>query len=126
MLTGLHLIDRDSFKHIDVLTLVLLAKYEFTYLPELYDIYGEENFVKFLDLFGGKTIKVPSNEEFSNACRDVRIYVSMKRRDDDQVANDLADLYLITPDMVRKIFKSMQELCEKRFAVVYEPEKSKR
>lgn len=100
----------------DLLYLALVFSEEYSLLPELYEIFGQETLVKFLDLFSGAQITVPPRRVFEHAVRDVNIYVRMtdsrsKKRQDNTAAR-LADEYEISEATIRRIFSAMVEKCE--------------
>jgi hypothetical protein len=68
-------------KQLDTLFIALLHYSQHNILPELYEIFGEESLLKFLDLFSGMTIKVPSHDQLSLIIRDVNIYIRLSRAD---------------------------------------------
>ena len=77
--------DRDPFRQVDIFHVVLLNAAADTVLPELYEIFGRERMVKFLEIFAGVTIRIPSASIFSDAVRDVMIYQDLGKSTDPKV-----------------------------------------
>lgn len=106
------------------LDLIKVALLEFgleSHLPELYDIFGEESLLKFLDIFGGCTITIPSRHEVRDVIRDVRIYLELSRiaktaEGRRNVVSELCTRYDISPRTVYNIFGRM-ELSFKKYRV---------
>ena len=63
----------------DVLELVIIYEGGKTLLPELYNVFGKELFIKFLDIFSGCEFKVPTLLEFERWVRDVDVYLNLLR-----------------------------------------------
>lgn len=76
---GLRLLDSNLGEHLDVLKLVLMYRHSDSFLPEIYDVLGPEKFLKFLDIFAGATLTLPSFKDLSTAVRDVSIYLDVQR-----------------------------------------------
>ena len=107
--------DTGSAKHIDVLQVSLLRAGKHTLLPELYDIFGKDKLLKFLDIFAGTTIEVPSKKVLESAIRDTYIYLSLENirkgggnRKKSDVVKDLADRYSIESSEVLRIYADMK------------------
>lgn len=103
-------------EYINILKYVLLSNDEFSILPEILDVFGTENFIKFLNLFAGFVIKIPSSEELSLTLRDIDIYHKMSKCSESNksfVITDLASKYQINEKDVSRISTSMTEKIEK-------------
>lgn len=50
------------------------------HLPELYDVLGEDGFYSFLEIFGGRTIEVPSVKDFQLHQDQINIWKWVKDR----------------------------------------------
>lgn len=69
----LHKTDRDK-------TYLLTLLYdEFSFIPEIYDIFGKEGLLKFISVFSGESFDVPTRETLEYLARGVRIYVETER-----------------------------------------------
>ena len=99
-------------EHVDVIQLSLLKSCQFTLIPELYEIFGHDKLLDFLELFAGTTIKVPSRDVLARAIRDVYVYVLLSREDNPDNVSFLAKRYEIDRDTVRQIFQEMSQICE--------------
>lgn len=78
---GIKILDVVSGKFSSVLQLALLRTCPKSHILELFAIFGKDAFLKFLDLFEGKTLKVPSMEAIERAMKDVIIYSHLKNAD---------------------------------------------
>jgi hypothetical protein len=47
---------------------------EHTPLPELLEVFGDKYFVKFLQIFAGRTLRIPSADEIKRHVRDIELY----------------------------------------------------
>ena len=61
------------------LKLVLLTCRGISHLPEIFEIFGEESALKFLDIFAGCTIEVPSRKDIQTTIRDVVIWATLTK-----------------------------------------------
>lgn len=52
-----------TVEHLDIIKLVLLHEGRYTYLSEIFDVFGSDNFLKFLDIYSGVTFDVPEEGE---------------------------------------------------------------
>lgn len=68
------LLDRTLLSCADLFLALLLRDGTLTYLPELYEVFGPEKLVDFLDIFAGATFEVPSTEVLSKIARDISVY----------------------------------------------------
>ena len=79
--TQFGIFDRGSLKHIDALQVALLRAGKDTLLPEIYDIFGKDKLLKFLDIFSGATIRVPPRKVLEDSIRDTYVYLTMEKRE---------------------------------------------
>lgn len=89
---GVSVFDAVSGKFVDVLLSVLYRTCPSSHIIEVYDIFGKESFLKFLDLFSGTSVEVPEREKIEEGLRDVLLYMSLSRTPKAQ-----------RPKMVRKL-----------------------
>lgn len=122
--TDLHLskevriLDPQVRDHVDTLRVILLSACSQTIFPELLEIFGPEQVVRFMDIFGGLTIKVPSRTFLQQATRDVDIYTMMTNSPEPEAAVDyLAIKYDMDPVYVRDCFSRVKEI-RRRYGVV--------
>jgi hypothetical protein len=104
--------DTVSKEYLDLFQVTLLEVASTTHLPEIYSIFGQENFLKFLDIFSGTTIKVPSRQILDDCMRDVGIFLKLKKSGVEGQAllvRDLSVQHSLPPVKIRKIFVDMGE-----------------
>ena len=112
----LAIFDNSSTGHIDVLQVALTRASRDSILPELYDIFGKDNLLKFLDIFAGTTVKVPPSKVLEDAIRDTFIYLTIGKAKKARkiksviadVVRDLAVRYSISNIEVWSIYNDMQ------------------
>lgn len=83
-----------SGRQVEAFYVLLVSSGKFTVLPELYDIFGREMTLKFLDTFAGCSIKVPSPERLKDLALKVEVYVRLSRVPEAQresVAEEIAE-----------------------------------
>lgn len=95
----------DVRDHVDTFRAIFVRKAQYTLLPELLEIFGQENLLKFLDVFGGMTISVPDRSILMHSVRDTHIYQSISQNDNPDVTHRLALQYDIRPELVRDIYQ---------------------
>lgn len=106
--------DTGSVAHIDALQVSLLRAGKHTLLPELYDIFGKERLLKFLDTFAGTTVQVPSKKVLELAIRDTYIYLTLNmslksgKKKKSDVVKSLSERYDITGHEVLNIYRDMK------------------
>lgn len=85
---------------------LLVSSGKYTFLPELYDIFGREATIKFLEIFAGCRIKVPRIERLEELARATAIYVRIEQvpeRRKPSIIQILAEEYEVTEDRIRSI-----------------------
>lgn len=110
-LLGISIYDGVSQRFLDFMLVVLMEAAGDTHIPNLYEIFGKESFLKFMDVFAGTTLRVPSTKAVEDAMRDVGIYLGLR-----EVAlgsragavKNLARRYSMTVGAVRKNFITME------------------
>jgi hypothetical protein len=81
----------------------------FCLLPELYDIFGEEALVKFLDVFAGRSVQVPSRDTITRRLRDVRIWLAISEDDSPERVQLLASEYGLDPGYIRDRYSAVSK-----------------
>ena len=71
------LFDKDVSSLIDVFIPVMLAWTRKTLISELYEVFGTEHLMLFLDLFADTRFEVPSRDLILTALRDADIYARL-------------------------------------------------
>ena len=71
------LFEKDASQFIDVFIPVMLAWTRKTLISELYEVFGTEHLMLFLDLFADTRFEVPSRDLILTALRDADIYSTL-------------------------------------------------
>ena len=109
------LLDPSILHQADLFVGLLVRNRSLSYLPELYEVFGPEKLVDFLDLFAGTTFEVPSIETLAGITRSLAIYndLSMKGYN----ARELARKYDISETAVRETASMVRDI-EKEIEVL--------
>lgn len=75
----LKLYDTHTERYVDVLYALLVTTDSTQFFPEMYEIFGRDAVVKFLDIFAGQTIRVPPREVIERHVQDATIWVEVQR-----------------------------------------------
>jgi len=103
---------RKGFK--DLLLFALIIDNKYTLLPEIYKVFGKKYLLKFLDVFGGSTISVPSHEDLLYTVKNVQIYLDAKFRVDGYPTfSEIAKKYGISKKEALEIYHEMGEAVKK-------------
>jgi hypothetical protein len=103
--TGVSIAAELSERHLKALKVILLVCQELSVLPELLEIFGQDKLIKFLDIFCGQTVRVPSKHEIKMAIRDVDIWVTLTGKNDLAHMELLAERHTLTRQKVVEIFR---------------------
>lgn len=103
------LLDQDLIHYSDLFIAVLLQQADATFLPELYEVFGDK-LVLFLDIFAGTTFVVPSRQVIEKAVRHVAIYHKLEsgRYKEEELARE----YGVDIRWVREIRKQVQNIAK--------------
>lgn len=97
---------------------LLVSAGNYTFLPELYDIFGREETIKFLEIFQGCTLSVPKADKLEKLAREVSIYTRIERaptsKSRSTIVRRLAEEYELTEDRVRSIYAKTKVHLEDR------------
>lgn len=107
------ILDPDVEGHFDTFQLLFMTSAQRTLLPELLEIFGEEALMKFLDIFGGVTFKVPDRSLLERAVRDTDIYETVRKSDAPEVVEHLSRKYSLPQEYVREIWRRVKDLRQK-------------
>ena len=99
---------KDLVKDLDHVELILLYMGSESILPEIYEVVGTERLAKFLEIFGGMTVRVPDREVFRKAARDVSIFVACKSGSK-KLMSDLCREYDLSMSQLESIYKDANE-----------------
>jgi hypothetical protein len=102
--------DKDASQFIDVFIPVMLAWTRKTMISELYEVFGTEHFMRFLDLFAGTRIEVPSRDLILAALRDADIYARLAAHKD--TVRGLATKYGVEEHRVADAYARVAALVE--------------
>ncbi len=101
---------------LDDLQAVMILRFGETVLPEIFDIFGREHFLRFLDIFQGQTIQVPASADLLRAFRDVRVYSRLSKVSGVKQAclvRELAEEYELSQGEVRAVYYEVEEALSK-------------
>lgn len=110
---GLKLLDGRAAAAVAPLAVALMYEDKFGVLPELYEIFGQDALIKFLDVFAGRHIEVPPRDILERRIRDVRIWLELGRRDEPDVTHALANEYGISTQAVREVYRTVSSYMER-------------
>jgi hypothetical protein len=68
-----------SGRQVELFYVLLVSAGRYTFLPEIYDVFGKEQTVKFLELFAGVTIKIPDTNVLQRYAEDISIYYRIEK-----------------------------------------------
>lgn len=90
----------------DQIFLALVISDAFSVVPELFKTLGREQFLKFIDVYGGTTIRIPTRDSIMRCLRDVSIYQRYTEHGVDM--KTLAQEYELSYHNVRRIILRVQ------------------
>jgi len=100
----------------DIFYVLLLYSGEYNFLPELYEILGQEKTVQLLDIFAGTEIRFPPSKELHRLAAEVQLYLRIKNAKSPKmralVIHDLADQNQVTEDAIRGIYEKTKKVIE--------------
>lgn len=115
-LKELSIFDAASHRYIELLHLVLVDVAARTHLPEIYEVFGKDLILKFLDTFSGATIRVPPRDIIENSLQDVCIYMRLKDLPGEEQQlriRELADHFDTSAGNIRKSFVRVEGIVER-------------
>lgn len=105
-LAELRVVDRVCREQRDMLWMMLVVAGQYTLLPEIYEVFGQESLIRFLEIFGGTTIVVPPREAIYETARAIDIFTRVYNTGHRSTTiTRLAEEYDISEEMVTSIFK---------------------
>ena len=102
-------------RQVETFYALLVSSGQYTFLPELYDIFGREITIKFLDVFAGCKIRVPKFEVLEELARNTAIYVRIENVPNKKrsiIVKSIADEYELTEDRVRSLYTATKSKLE--------------
>jgi len=112
---GVSIVDAVSGRFVAVLRVALDKACPRSPVLDLFDIFGKEAFLKFIDVFQGMTIEVPTRAKMEECMKHVGIYLTLKRTQASgrpRTVRQLASRYSIPAGEVRSIFVELDKLFE--------------
>lgn len=99
----------------EVFYALLVSSGKYTFLPELYDIFGREATIRFLEIFAGCRVKVPKLDKLETIARSTAIYVRVSQVSEKRkpsIIKALAEEYELTEDRIRSIYNRTKKHLE--------------
>ncbi len=97
-------------RHIEIMKIIMVVTNEFSVFNELYEIFGPELFLKFLNIFAGTTFTIPDPSSLSRLVRDIDIYLTVKKKGLPGVVKELSMTHQMQEKDVRKICTRIDEI----------------
>jgi len=97
----IRILGKDVEKHLPAFFSLLLGSARETLLPDILEVVGHERLLKFLDIFAGMSITVPSRDVLIQFVRDADIYVRFRP----DTAPALAKEHGLEVEQVREIYR---------------------
>jgi hypothetical protein len=92
---------------------MLLRQGGHTLLPELFDVVGDELFIRLLDTFSGDTFVFPSEKELKRYSKEVDIYVRVKQAEvKHREMERLAFEYVCTYQNIQQTYARMSKIID--------------
>ena len=94
---------------------VLFIMQQFTMMADLLDYfdYDDEPFLRFVDMFGGMTLTVPTRDEIAKSARDYHVMRTLEADSSASSYARLKDLYGIEYERLRQIWKLTAQKCRR-------------
>ena len=104
--------DDADMELLDILMKVLLLDYtgEESLLPEIYEVFGSDYFIKFMDVFAGKSFSIPLHNELEEAVMKADIFYRLngiKSKDEYDQVQALSRRYEVNSERVRLIYNRL-------------------
>ncbi len=92
-----------------LLVMALLNTDQYSYLPELLDIFGEDKLLQFLDVFSGCKVEVPSRDKLNRSMREIEIYNRMESKNKPTYAK-IAQEYKVSEEYIRVVHNKVKSM----------------
>ena len=103
--------DRKMLRGLDPVKAILFLCARHTLLPEIFDAFGKEDTLSFLEIFGGRTIKVPSVKAVKDALVALTIWEEMsKSKDKGDTCKILAKRFSVRASEIRASYTRVEEM----------------
>ena len=83
---ALEIFHESSKQYISALRAATLYISKWELLPDVLEIFGEEKYRKFLNVFGGRVIRVPEIKEVTGVLRDIAIWAALSHTNEEEKA----------------------------------------
>ena len=94
----------------EAIRLLLLEKSRYTLLPELYEVFGKDHFLKFLDVFAGSEFQVPDRDTLMRVIENASAYVSMRRNSHAATVDYLAKRYNVSTTTIWNRYRRTEKI----------------
>lgn len=116
-MVGVRISDTNVYKNIrdfkDVLAITIMIDQKYTFLPEIYEVFGKEKMLKFMSIFGGTTVQVPTEDDLVQTIRDVQLYIDVVNRKNGRPPfSQIADKYEMTKPFALQVFNRIRKKVE--------------
>lgn len=104
-----------SGRQVEAFYVLLVSSGRYTFLPELYEVFGRESTLKFLELFEGCSVRVPKLKRLERLAQQATVYVRIERATRGarpQIIHALSREYGISEDRIRTIHKRTKRKLE--------------
>jgi hypothetical protein len=99
-----------KYNHDDVIFELITALEEFSLLPELFRVVGQESLGEIIKFFGGKTIYIPSRQEYENLIRKAFVFCAVQNSTNEEEAiKEAAHTYQVPPAEIRVMLGEVRE-----------------
>ena len=111
-------IEDENNRRVSLVYVLLLCSGKHSYLPELYDIFGEDKTMEMLEVFAGTTIKFPGLLELKTLARNVVIYLTLRKLpskwgEKSTAIEELSSTYGMDPAVLMQRYDETKRLIEK-------------
>ena len=108
-------ISKTQLKFLNTFQMVFLNATQNTLLPEIIEIFGIEMTMKFLDIFAGTTITIPSRKRFIDCVRDADIFMALSPSDgeDEDIVIRLASKHNLDRQTVLAAYNRTKSITSK-------------
>jgi hypothetical protein len=109
------IVDTASGKFVEALAVAMQLSCPDSHIPEILSVFGRSSFLKFLNVFQGLTIKVPSRDVLDAGIRDVSVFLTLTTTSIAQrthAVRSLAASHGVTPGVIRDGFARVSKAFE--------------
>jgi len=105
-------VDFSGLNRADVFYVALLHVAEDSLLPEIRQIFGDEATLKFIQIFEGMTIKVPTESQITRGLKDAEVYLALRkiRRSDPVLVKRAAGEHGYTPEEALSVYRRIRAI----------------